>query len=284
MARNDAAILSEIENIAILVKQFSEASARWPNMEHHMIRWPIGSPQPDLTTPTKLGDTHYGTWTAVTRKEGILQFHAIAGGWFCKNGIQPRTDGSDPYFTLFTGRRWFGKGGRRDDRNLTADDIDAIDRFQTLSRHASILYSRISSDSSTRTAWIETLHELSTLPRVELPGYSPGYTIHSIADVFLESANVLVRLSQQADPPAPISVDMQAGTVTVNGVEHRDVNATTCRIVVELLEAKGCDVRWCDLEIRCGKRGMNRTRERDKVREIVGDYLKSGRNGFRLTF
>lgn len=84
-------------------------------------------------------------------------------------------------------------------------------------------------------------------------------------------------------PTPPITVNLQAGTITVDG-KDMPAKPDVCKIVERLLEAQGDSVTWRELEELSGMRGKNCDRTMKAVRKVIDAYLKSDRTGYRITF
>lgn len=98
--------------------------------------------------------------------------------------------------------------------------------------------------------------------------------------LFIEKRAPIETQNQQA----PIVVNVQSGTVTINGDVKKNVAAEVCQVVDTLLKAKGNPLRWSDLKDQCPTLGESQHREMKKVRKLLGEYLKSDNKGYRLIF
>ena len=97
---------------------------------------------------------------------------------------------------MLTQRRVFGKLGTMDPRQLSVEDIEADERFRTLSRQAAELLDERDYGLSAantmcwrgQTRWLLAVHEIINRPWEPLPGYSSAYRQQQLVDVFLQSA------------------------------------------------------------------------------------------------
>lgn len=249
-----------------LKEQFEQASARWPNLQSLLVRWPEDQSEPDVPLMDGLVD--------VPSPEGEL--HCVATGY----GARMDTE-NGRYRSGFAGKlvlqRDFGKLGTISWRHLTEQDIEANERFRVLCDEAGDLLDQqdygLSADTmqwKARTRWRLAVHELVDPPWTRLAGYGEGYEVQTLNDLFLDSAFA-------------IGVICKHDTPYVNDDDHHNRVDEICdeltpqqRRIVKFLWNQRHWVSWDTLAERCGIGHIDETEAvRKALQRLVRKLLEN---------